>query len=299
MLGALRAGAPHGVPILGVNLGRLGYLTEVDAAHLDAALSALSNGEYTIEPRTGLALVPRDDAPTQIAYNDVASPACRAGVKPRSPSASTASCSCGTPAPGLSPRHPRVDLVRVRGRGPLVSPSAQRMIVMPDAPHGLFNRAVVPADGSGSGSRSCQRAPPSQSRATLSSSDTPIQEQCSTSSRARMPRDHTSSVHALGMDSGGSADHRQCSLVAAGCSRLDASGDSLGWRRLRSVDRRLALGRTHDPENHRTRSDKSCLNDWRCLVVLELLGGLDHDNERCRTGPWLSQHALNLIGLPH
>jgi NAD+ kinase len=28
MLGALRVGAPHGVPVLGVNLGRLGYLTE-------------------------------------------------------------------------------------------------------------------------------------------------------------------------------------------------------------------------------------------------------------------------------
>jgi NAD+ kinase len=67
MLGALRVRAPHGVPVLGVNLGRLGYLTEVDAAHLDAALSALSNGEYTIEPRTGLALVPRDDVPAQIA----------------------------------------------------------------------------------------------------------------------------------------------------------------------------------------------------------------------------------------
>ena len=31
--------------------------------------------------------------------------------------------------------------------GPLVSPRAQGMIVMPDAPHGLFNRAVVLAEG--------------------------------------------------------------------------------------------------------------------------------------------------------
>ena len=71
MLGALRLGAPHGVPALGINLGRLGYLTEVDAAHLDAALSALANGEYTIEARTGLALFARDDLGAQIAYNDV------------------------------------------------------------------------------------------------------------------------------------------------------------------------------------------------------------------------------------
>jgi len=31
--------------------------------------------------------------------------------------------------------------------GPLVSPRAQGMIVTPDAPHGLFNRAVVLAEG--------------------------------------------------------------------------------------------------------------------------------------------------------
>ncbi len=35
--------------------------------------------------------------------------------------------------------------------GPLVSPRAQGMIVLPDAPHGLFNCAVVLAKGSGSG----------------------------------------------------------------------------------------------------------------------------------------------------
>ena len=31
--------------------------------------------------------------------------------------------------------------------GPLVSPRAQAMIVMPDAPHGLFNRAVLLTEG--------------------------------------------------------------------------------------------------------------------------------------------------------
>jgi ATP-NAD kinase C-terminal domain/ATP-NAD kinase N-terminal domain len=71
MLGALRLGAPHGVPVLGVNLGRLGYLTEVDAAHPDTVLSALGKGEYTIEARTGLALVPRDDVAPRFAYKDV------------------------------------------------------------------------------------------------------------------------------------------------------------------------------------------------------------------------------------
>src|SRR4051795_1968611 len=51
MLGALRLAAPQGAPVLGINLGTLGYLTEVDASHLGEALSALHAGDYTIEPR--------------------------------------------------------------------------------------------------------------------------------------------------------------------------------------------------------------------------------------------------------
>ena len=39
----------------GIRTAALRYLTEVDAAHLDAALSALANGENSIEARTGLA----------------------------------------------------------------------------------------------------------------------------------------------------------------------------------------------------------------------------------------------------
>jgi NAD+ kinase len=56
MLGALRVAAPHGVPVLGVNLGTLGYLTEVDATHLGGALAALGHGDFTVEARTRLKL---------------------------------------------------------------------------------------------------------------------------------------------------------------------------------------------------------------------------------------------------
>jgi NAD+ kinase len=147
MLGALRVGAAHGVPVLGVNLGRLGYLTEVDAAHLDAALSALGEGEFTIEARTGLALVPRDDLPAQIAYNDV--------VLTRVPGRGQAALALRIDGELLvryasdgvitATPHGSTAYAFAAG-GPLVSPRAQGMIVMPDAPHGLFNRAVVLAE---------------------------------------------------------------------------------------------------------------------------------------------------------
>jgi ATP-NAD kinase N-terminal domain len=48
-LRALHLAAPHDVPVLAINLGRLGYLADVDASQLDAALEALTRGRYTME----------------------------------------------------------------------------------------------------------------------------------------------------------------------------------------------------------------------------------------------------------
>jgi len=43
------------VPILGVNLGRLGFLTSCGAAEFDDALRAVLTGDYVVEPRMALA----------------------------------------------------------------------------------------------------------------------------------------------------------------------------------------------------------------------------------------------------
>jgi NAD+ kinase len=148
MLGGLRVAAPHGVPVLGINLGTLGYLTEVDAAHLPGALSALRAGKYAIEERTGLALAPGNGVEAQIAYNDV--------VLSRVPGRGQAAL--GLRIDGeLLVRYASDGVIAATPQGstayafaaggPLVSPRAQGMIVMPDAPHGLFNRAVVLAEG--------------------------------------------------------------------------------------------------------------------------------------------------------
>jgi len=51
IVSAVRAVAAHGVPILGVNLGRLGFLAEVEPAQLAEALSALLEGRYMVEER--------------------------------------------------------------------------------------------------------------------------------------------------------------------------------------------------------------------------------------------------------
>jgi NAD+ kinase len=49
-----RMAAPHAIPLLGVNLGRLGFLTEVDIGQLGAGLSRFLGGDYRLEERTVL-----------------------------------------------------------------------------------------------------------------------------------------------------------------------------------------------------------------------------------------------------
>jgi NAD+ kinase len=53
-LAGARLAAPRGIPLLGVNLGRLGFLTELDAHELDAGLKRFFNGDYRIEERNVL-----------------------------------------------------------------------------------------------------------------------------------------------------------------------------------------------------------------------------------------------------
>src|SRR5207248_248065 len=56
--GTFRAGArvaaPRDIPILGVNHGHLGFLTEIEAEEMQAGLSRYVDGEYRIEARTKL-----------------------------------------------------------------------------------------------------------------------------------------------------------------------------------------------------------------------------------------------------
>jgi NAD+ kinase len=53
-LSGARLAAPRGIPILGVNLGRLGFLTELEADQLESSLARFAEGAYRIEERTML-----------------------------------------------------------------------------------------------------------------------------------------------------------------------------------------------------------------------------------------------------
>lgn len=74
ILRAAQAAAPIGVPILGVNLGRVGFLTEINPTQLEAKLPLFLNGDYWIEKRAMLrAQLWRGDAlvGSWLALNDI------------------------------------------------------------------------------------------------------------------------------------------------------------------------------------------------------------------------------------
>ncbi len=68
MLGALRLVARKPVPVLGVNLGNLGFLVEVQPDELTAALDRLERRDFTIEEHSALWL----GADEAVAFNDLA-----------------------------------------------------------------------------------------------------------------------------------------------------------------------------------------------------------------------------------
>lgn len=144
MLRAFRLGAQ--VPVLGVNLGRLGFLAEVDVPELGSALSAIDSHRFTVEKRSGLCAT--IDGQDTVAFNDVAL--------------------VRVPGNGMTEvllhveGHPFVeyaaDAVVVAtptgstaysfaAGGPIVSPRAEGLLVTPAAPHSAFNRALFLSSG--------------------------------------------------------------------------------------------------------------------------------------------------------
>lgn len=146
LLRAALEGHRAGVPVLGVKVGRLGFLTEVDPSDGPAALDAWVAGELEVEERMALTAVPEGTGETepQWALNEVivekrarhrvirlaawvgedyVTTFSADGVIVASPTGSTA--------------------YSFSARGPIVSPSLTCMVLTPVSPHMVFDRAVV------------------------------------------------------------------------------------------------------------------------------------------------------------
>ena len=145
MLGALRLVAARPVPVLGVNLGNLGFLVEIEPNELDAALDRLETGDFTIEEHSAVVL--KDGGDESTAFNDIA-----LGSVPGE-GLLEASLTVGGRASGRYHCDALVFATPIGSTaysyaagGPLVSPMLDAVIVSPVAPmSGISRPAVVSA----------------------------------------------------------------------------------------------------------------------------------------------------------
>jgi NAD+ kinase len=147
LLRALGLVLAAGVPVLGVNLGRLGFLTEVEPDGLAHALEAVWAGHYDVERRTTLCarvLSGGQVVAEDLAVNDV--------VLEKSPRQRLAALAVYV-GEGLFARYAADGLIvatptgstaySFSAGGPIVSPRMDALLLSSIAPHMVFNRSLV------------------------------------------------------------------------------------------------------------------------------------------------------------
>jgi len=150
LLSAARGVSSTGTLILGINLGTLGFLTEVQLSGLYSALDAIEHGDYVVDIRSMLkcSLI-RDNATLteHVALNDV--------VVSKSAIARLNSFQLfvdsefvsSYKADGLIIASPTGSTAYSLGAGgPILKPDVQAFVITPVSPHGLTHRPVVVRD---------------------------------------------------------------------------------------------------------------------------------------------------------
>ena len=150
MLSIARQMAPHDVPLIGINQGRLGFLTDIPLAQMEATLGAMLAGRYVEERRTLLAAAVvragggRDDA---LALNDV--------VVNRGSLGSMIECAVeidgrfayAMRADGIIVATPTGSTAyALSAGGPILAPQLASILLVPVAPHALTHRPIVLSD---------------------------------------------------------------------------------------------------------------------------------------------------------
>ncbi len=129
------------VPLLGLNLGSLGYLSGVEEPHFEDAVKALARGAYTISERTAIEVL------DSTALNDV--------VISRGTSGHAAALELlvdGKPATrffadGLVVATPTGSTAySLSAGGPILLPDSRSFVITPVCPHALASRPLVVPD---------------------------------------------------------------------------------------------------------------------------------------------------------
>lgn len=136
----------HETPILGVNLGRLGFLTKVEVSDVEAAIESIDAGDYAVEERMTLAIEVESASPDvpSWALNDVVigktGTANMIGIEAEVDGAYLNTYRCD----GLIVATPTGSTAySLSADGPIVAPASRVLIVTPIAPHTLTARPIV------------------------------------------------------------------------------------------------------------------------------------------------------------
>jgi NAD+ kinase len=142
MLRAMRLADQQKASVLGVNLGKLGFLAEIDVPDLPDALTAVDAHDYTIDPRLAVDTVLGGKVVT--AFNDIAvvrfpgNGSAEVGVRVNDQSfvryaadAVVVATPTGSTAYSFS------------AGGPIMNPVIEALLVTPVAPHSAYNRGLV------------------------------------------------------------------------------------------------------------------------------------------------------------
>ncbi len=149
MLRTVELVADHGIPVIGINVGQLGYLTEVDPDGARMAVKRFLSGAYEIEERMLLAvqLPGSGDAvgpDSYVALNEA--------VIEKTPSGHTVRLAVSVDgeffttyaADGLIVATPTGSTAySFSARGPIVAPMHRCLVLTPVSPHMLFDRTLV------------------------------------------------------------------------------------------------------------------------------------------------------------
>ena len=147
MLRAARKAAQHDLPLLGVNVGHLGFLTELETDNLELALAAIINKEYKIEERMLISSRVIREQQVVASYHALNDAVIARGTFARIIQLQTfvdEQPVVNYQADGLIVATPTGSTAySLSAGGPIVEPQVECLIITPICPHTLAARSVV------------------------------------------------------------------------------------------------------------------------------------------------------------
>ena len=144
VLRTVKAVSDHEIPVLGINFGRMGYLSGVEPSLSQKRINQFLDGDFLLEQRMRLEVKSSDSKSPLYALNEVVVEKIDPGRTVRLAleinvdfftSYATDALIVATPTGSTA--------YSMSARGPIIDPMHQAILLTPVAPHSLFDRALV------------------------------------------------------------------------------------------------------------------------------------------------------------